>query len=79
MRIFASVATNVEDVGPTMYKCYTYVLCFLGDISNLWTAFIQRRFIAVSNVSDAEKISVQRRIESLWPAKNPLEVFCLFS
>ena len=22
--------TNVEDVGPTLYKCYTNVLCFLG-------------------------------------------------
>ena len=23
--------TNVEDVGPTFYKCYTNVLCLLGD------------------------------------------------
>ena len=22
--------TNVEDVGPTLYKCYTNVLCLLG-------------------------------------------------
>ena len=22
--------TNVEDVGPTLYKCYANVLCFLG-------------------------------------------------
>ena len=22
--------TNVEDVGPTLYKCYTHVLCLLG-------------------------------------------------
>ena len=23
--------TNVEDVGPTLYKCYTNVLCLLDD------------------------------------------------
>ena len=27
--------TNVFDVGPTLYKCYTNVLCLLGDNTNL--------------------------------------------
>ena len=27
---FAQCRTNVEDVGPTLYKCYTNVLCLLG-------------------------------------------------
>ena len=29
---FVQCWTNVEDVGPTLYKCYTNVLCFLGEI-----------------------------------------------
>ena len=28
---FVQCWTNVEDVGPTLYNCYTNVLCFLGD------------------------------------------------
>ena len=24
--------TNVEDVGPTLYKCYTNALCLLRDV-----------------------------------------------
>ena len=27
---FVQCWTNVEDVGPTLYKCYTSVLCLLG-------------------------------------------------
>ena len=27
---FIQCWTNVEDVGPTLYKCYTNVLCLLG-------------------------------------------------
>ena len=26
---------NVFDVGPTLYKCYTNVLCLLGSVSTL--------------------------------------------
>ena len=28
--IFIQCWTNVEDVGPTLYKCYTNVLCLAG-------------------------------------------------
>ena len=28
---FVQCWSNVEDVGPTLYKCYTKVLCFLGS------------------------------------------------
>ena len=28
---FIQCWTNVEDVGPTLYKCYTNVLSLLGD------------------------------------------------
>ena len=28
---FIQCWTNGEDVGPTLYKCYTNVLCFLGE------------------------------------------------
>ena len=27
---FVEFLTNVEDVGPTLYKCYTNALCLLG-------------------------------------------------
>ena len=34
---FIQCWTNVEDVGPTLYKCYTNVLCLLGTESPaLW-------------------------------------------
>ena len=29
--LFVQCWTNVEGVGPTLYKCYTNVLCLLGD------------------------------------------------
>ena len=29
-KIFVQCRPNVEDVGPTLYKCYTNVLCLLG-------------------------------------------------
>ena len=29
--VFMQCWTNVEDVGPTFYKCYTNVLCLLGS------------------------------------------------
>ena len=28
---FVQCWSNVEDVGPALYKCYTNVLCLLGD------------------------------------------------
>ena len=31
--MFVQCWTNVEDVGPTLYKCYTNVLCLLGYTS----------------------------------------------
>ena len=30
---FMQCWTNVEDVGPTLYKCYTSVFCLLGSPS----------------------------------------------
>ena len=29
-KAFVQRRTNVEDVGPTLYKCYANALCFLG-------------------------------------------------
>ena len=40
---FIQCWTNVEDVGPTLYKCYTNVLCLLGRMScyiMLYTALV---------------------------------------
>ena len=32
---FVQCWTNVEDVGPTLYKCHTNVLCLLGSSEQL--------------------------------------------
>ena len=32
---FVQCCTNVEDVGPTLYKCYTNVLCLLEWLLSL--------------------------------------------
>ena len=32
---FVQCWTNVEDVGPTLYKCYTNILCLLGCLKNV--------------------------------------------
>ena len=34
---FVQCWTNVEDVGPTLYKCYTNVLCMLGIVHHTFT------------------------------------------
>ena len=33
---FVQCRTNVEDVGPTLYKCYTNVLCLLGGLREVY-------------------------------------------
>ena len=38
--MFVQCRANVEDVGPTLYKCYENILCFLGMILRLNAAFI---------------------------------------
>ena len=37
---FMQCWTNVEDVGPTLYKCYTNVLCLLGRRTFFQTLYI---------------------------------------
>ena len=37
---FMQCWTNVEDVGPTLYKCYTNVLCLLGRRTFSQTLYI---------------------------------------
>ena len=37
---FMPCSTNVEDVGPTLYKCYTNVLCLLGRRTFSQTLYI---------------------------------------
>ena len=37
---FMQCCTNVEDVGPTLYKCYTNVLCLLGRRTFSQTLYI---------------------------------------
>ena len=40
---FIQCWTNVEDVGPTLYKCYTIVLCLLGPTRNVTKLVYQLR------------------------------------
>ena len=41
--IFVQCWTNVEDVGPTLYKCYTNVLCLLGRDNIVWPGVCTHR------------------------------------
>ena len=42
---FVQCRPNVFDIGPTLYKCYTNVLCLLGWYSSLaWSWKCQRNF-----------------------------------
>ena len=34
---FVQCWTDVEDVEPTLYKCYKNVLCFLGNVGHIET------------------------------------------
>ena len=43
---FMQCWTNVEDVGPALYKCYTNVLCLLGCGANIIPASGERRVVA---------------------------------
>ena len=40
--------TNVEDVGPTLYKCYANVLCLLGCLTRCWTLRCQKTPLSAS-------------------------------
>ena len=59
---FVQCWTNVENVGPTLYKCYTNVLCLLGCTLSLLTilydyATIQWRIaIIIANTSNDSNI-----------------------
>ena len=58
---FIQCWTNDEDVGPTLYKCYTDVLCLLG--SSLKIVFT--RFACVTVTSLASHIGVKRKQENI--------------
>ena len=42
---------NVGDVGPTLYKCYTNVLCLLGQCCLIWEIF----FFLTAGYTGADK------------------------
>ena len=42
---FIQCWTNVEDVGPTLYKCYTNVLCLLGRRTFSQTLYISAMLV----------------------------------
>ena len=61
---FVQCWTNVEDVGPTLYKCYANVLCLLGSdsITNIYVregrgAFVRTWSFANNNIAASSAIS----------------------
>ena len=52
---FVQCWTNVEDVGPTLYKCYTNVLCLLGSpfsSNGGWTTSLRQFWRSMWNKPD---------------------------
>ena len=76
---FVQCWTNVEDVGPTLYKCYTNVLCLLGS-----TAAFHARvrgsvpglggFKEKKNVSSPSTCKTQYCGEPPWPRGSVLDL-----
>ena len=52
--VFAGCRPNVFDVGPTLYKCYTNVLCLLGCVQRLWLVLQSLMFRVDDHIVEAE-------------------------
>ena len=50
---FVQCLTNVEDVAPTLYKCYTNVLCLLGSPKHDYNLFY---VLLIGNEASAFKL-----------------------
>ena len=63
---FIQCWTNVEDVGPTLYKCYTNDLCWLGRTSSQ-TLYISAMLVQCwASVADVDLTLKQRWVSVRW-------------
>ena len=62
--------TNVEDVGPTMYKCYSNVLCLLGrNLPIILLYYATMGVVSHAVVRAASVESWRSRVRPpLWPS-----------
>ena len=64
---FVQCWTNVEDVGPTLYKCYTNVLCLLGRRTFSQTLYICAMLVQCwASVADVGLTLKQRWVSIRW-------------
>ena len=64
---FVQCWTNVEDVGPTLYKCYTNVLCLLGRRTFSQTLYICAMLVQCwASVADVGLTLKQRWVSVRW-------------
>ena len=64
---FVQCWTNVEDVGPTLYKCYTNVLCLLGRRTFPQTLYICAMLVQCwASVADVGLTLKQRWVSIRW-------------
>ena len=64
---FIQCWTNVEDVGPTLHKCYTNVLCLLGRRTFSQTLYISAMLVQCwASVADVGLTLKQRWVSVRW-------------
>ena len=64
---FVQCWTNVEDVGPTLYKCYRNVLCLLGRRTFSQTVYICAMLVQCwASVADVGLTLKQRWVSVRW-------------
>ena len=64
---FVQCWTNVGDVGPTLYKCYTNVLCLLGRRTSSQTLYICAMLVQCwASVADVGLTLKQRWVSIRW-------------
>ena len=77
--------TNVEDVGPTLYKCYTNVLCLLGRRTFSQTLYICAMLVQCwASVADVGLTLKQRWVRIRWssiqsynPVTSSTSLYCM--
>ena len=63
---FVQCWTKVDDVGPTLYKCYTNVLCLLGFHVNKHTLITQKNSLIFTCKLGSDHYQTVRRGGGVW-------------
>ena len=64
---FIQCWTSIEDVGPTLYKCYANVLCLLGRRTFSQTSYISAMLVQCwASVADVGLTLKQRWVSVRW-------------